>query len=196
MDEILLKRSDHPLMVLQWLGLICCKHTLQCWTNGESTAFKHASVNENISIRISNALMILSRSFLMQIPFIQNINTYIFADKISPDLAMELLWHFRPSPLQFQAQDLSSCALFLVLSFLRRVPSNWMVSSSLVSVPFANDTCPQHWLEHGSKDMPGNCGNRCKFTPNLVSSHCSGSQAWIDLGLQCRQRCPCFQSHG
>lgn len=51
----------------------------------------------------------------MQIPFIQNINTYIFADKISPDLAMELHRHFRPSPLHFQAQDLSSRALFLCL---------------------------------------------------------------------------------
>lgn len=59
--------------------------------------------------------MLLSRSFLMQIPFIQNINTYIFADKISPDLAMELYRHFRPSPLHFQVQDLSSCALFLCL---------------------------------------------------------------------------------
>lgn len=51
----------------------------------------------------------------MQIPFIQNINTYIFADKISPDLAMVLHRHFRPSPLHFQVQDLSSCALFLCL---------------------------------------------------------------------------------
>lgn len=32
----------------------------------------------------------------MQIPFIQNINTYIFADKTSPDLALELLRQFRP----------------------------------------------------------------------------------------------------
>lgn len=32
----------------------------------------------------------------------------------------------------------------LVLNFLRRDPSNWMISSSLsVSVHFENDTCPQ-----------------------------------------------------
>lgn len=54
----------------------------------------------------------------------------------------------------------------LVLSFLRRVPSNWMISSSFsVLVHFANDTCPQHWPEHGSKDRVS--GNRCKFTTNL-----------------------------
>lgn len=69
-------------------------------------------MNENISIRISNTLMILNRSFLVQIPFIQNINTYIFADKISPDMAVELP---RPPPVHFQAQHFSSCALFLCL---------------------------------------------------------------------------------
>lgn len=124
-------------------------------------------MSEEISIRISNRLMILNKNFLMPIPFIQNINTYIFADKTSPDLAMELLRQFRPSPLHFQAQDLSSCALFLCLvSWEGSQVTGWYLP-------------PQFWftlqmvLAHNidwnmaSRTCPGNCGNRCKFTPNL-----------------------------
>lgn len=124
-------------------------------------------MSEEIFIRISNRLMILNKNFLMPIPFIQNINTYIFADKTSPDLAMELLRQFRPSPLHFQAQDLSSCALFLCLvSWEGSQVTGWHLP-------------PQFWftlqmvIAHNidwnmaSRTCPGNCGNRCKFTPNL-----------------------------
>lgn len=121
-------------------------------------------MNENISVRISNTPMILSRSFLTQIPFIQNINTYIFAYKISLDLAMELP---RPSPLHFQSQDLSSCALFLCLvSWEGSQVTGWYLP-------------PQFWFtlplivahnidwNKASRTCLENCGDRCKFTPTL-----------------------------
>lgn len=91
-----------------------------------------------------------------------------------------------------------------VLSFLRRVSSNWMVSSTfLVLVLFTNDTCSQQrrpLTEHGSKDIPGELRNRCKFTPisdhtKLVSSRYGGSHAWRDLVTHCRHVSPCIQSH-
>lgn len=108
--------------------------------------------------------MILNRSFLVQIPFIQNINTYIFADKISPDLAMELP---RPSPLNFQAQDFSSCVLFLCLvSWEGSQVTGWYLPLRFwFTLPFIL----AHNIDWNKapRTCLGNCGNRCKFTPNL-----------------------------
>lgn len=130
----------------------------------------------------------------MQIPFIQNINTYIFADEISPDLAMELLRHFRPSPLHFQAQNLPSCALFLCLVSWegsqvtgRYLPPRFwftlqMVLAHNIDWNMASGTCP------------GNCGNRCKCTLNLSALTAMAPMHEQTWGFSAHKRVPSFKT--
>lgn len=160
-------------------------------------------MNENISIRISDTQMFLKTSFLTWMLFIQNTNAYFSAGSIYPDLSMEFHRHFKPSSLCFQAQDLSSCALFLCLVSWEGSqvtgwypPPSWFWSAFQMTLAHNWD----HWLEHGTKDMAGKLRKKYKFTPTsghttLASSRCGGSHAWTELETHCRFVLPCFQCH-
>lgn len=140
-------------------------------------------MNENISIRISDTQMFLKTSFLTWMLFIQNTNAYFSAGSIYPDLSMEFHRHFKPSPLCFQAQDLSSCALFLCLVSWEGSqvtewypPPSWFWSSFQMTLAHNRD----HWLEHGTKDMSGELRKQVQIHTHLRPHHtCQLSLWWL-----------------
>lgn len=132
----------------------------QRWKDGESTAFKYAWVNEWEHLYQNFQHTNVFKEELFDMDAFYPEHQYLhFAGRICPDLAMKFPKHFRPPPLCFQAQDLSSCALFLCLIYQERsqvtgwyVPPSWFWST--LQVILAHNI-GDHWLEHGSKDIPG-----------------------------------------
>lgn len=141
-------------------------------------------MNESISIGTSNTQTFLKRSFLTWMPFIQNTDTYISAGSICPDLALKFHRHFSPSPLCFQAQDWSSCALLLCLvSWEVSQVSGWYLPPSrfrfTLQLILAHNN-RDHWLEHGSKDTPGELRKQVQIHTYLRQhQNCQLSLWWL-----------------
>lgn len=157
-------------------------------------------MSENISIRNSNALIILNRNRF----FLFRISITIFLQ-----IKSLLTWPWSYSGIS--GHQLCTFKTYLLVPYFLCLVSwegsqvtGWYLPPwfwlSLQMILAHNIDCNM-----APRTCLANCGNRCKFTPNLVSSHCSGSQAWTDLGLQCRQRVsqlskpwltPCFPRAG
>lgn len=158
-------------------------------------------MNENISIRISNIRTFLKEELFDVDAFYPEYQYLHLCRQHLPWLGYEVSQAFQA--IISVLSRLTLCPI-PVLSFLRRVPSNWMISSSfLVLIHFANDTCPPQrrpltgtWLQGhawGIEETGAN-SHPSQTTPNLpaLSAVAPMHEETWELTAD---GYPCFQSH-